>query len=304
MRETNSYQAIFDGVIGDNNLPLLGSYDFFEVGNCAQALSVFAPSEWVDIVTVLKRFSLTGDLLCATGGNDGKVPEAVNGLFFQCGWAEKQLDIETTVYAYDRGDLDGMKKRVKTQLKRERMLDAVDVDDVVQSGLELEGANNPLGEAVAAFAQTSIMDRSYQPGYYVDNCKGRVLVDVEWNPKDGNADRDLAAYRAWYEAGAIDGAVMITKEIDSCRALLEILQKAYYVEHPELRGKKRFANYKTSTTVSLTTARKRLQRGGAGPCPVLVVAVGKKTWDGSRCTGIWLKDKKDNGEEEEEDGEA
>lgn len=297
MRETNSYQAILDGVNGSNDLPVLGNYDFFEVGNCAQALSMFAREEWEDIVAVLREFTLTGDLLCATGGNDGQVPETINGLFASRGWAEKQLDIETTVYAYDRGDLDGMKKKAKTQLKHEKLLDTVDIDDVVQSGLELEKVGNPLGEDIAAFTQTSIMDRSYQPGYYVDNCKGRVLVDVEWNPKDGNADRDLAAYRAWYEAGAIDGAVMITKEIDSCRSLLKTLQDDFYAEHPELRGKKRFANYGTTTTVSLTTARKRLQRGGAGPCPVLIVAIGEKTWDQSKCTGATLKDKKSSIEE-------
>ena len=45
-----------------------------------------------------------------------------------------------------------------------------------------------------------------QEGYLVDNFKGRVAVDVEWNAKDGNLDRDLSAYRSWHEAGVISAA--------------------------------------------------------------------------------------------------
>ncbi|MCB4825330.1 hypothetical protein LHA35_26810, partial [Roseicella sp. GB24] len=43
----------------------------------------------------------------------------------------------------------------------------------------------------------------------VDNFKGRVVLDVEWNAKDGNLDRDLASYRSWYEAGVISAGVII-----------------------------------------------------------------------------------------------
>lgn len=289
MRETTSYQDVFDGVNGDNGLPILGNYDFFEVGNCARALSTFAPDEWNDICSVLREFVLTGDLLCASGGNDGPIPETINDMFNERGWSEKQIDIETTVYAYDRNDLSGMKRRVQTQLRHEHLLEESDVDDIVQSSVDLANVGNPLGDELAAYVQSSVIDRSYQPGYYVDNCKGRVLVDVEWNAKDGNMDRDFAAYRAWYEAGAIDGAVVITKEIYSCRELLDELERNFEETHPEMRGKMRFARLGTTTTVSLTTARKRLRRGGAGACPVLIVAIGRKTWDQSMCTGQMLR---------------
>ena len=39
------------------------------------------------------------------------------------------------------------------------------------------------------------------PSYRIDNVKGRCAVDVEWQAKDGNLDRDIAAYRALYDAG-------------------------------------------------------------------------------------------------------
>jgi hypothetical protein len=56
------------------------------------------------------------------------------------------------------------------------------------------------------------LDPVYQEGYLVDNFKGRVALDVEWNAKDGNLDRDLSAYRAWHEAGVISAAVLITQD--------------------------------------------------------------------------------------------
>lgn len=40
--------------------------------------------------------------------------------------------------------------------------------------------------------------------YLIDNVKDRVALDIEWHAKDGNLDRDLAAYRAFYDTGLID----------------------------------------------------------------------------------------------------
>ena len=54
------------------------------------------------------------------------------------------------------------------------------------------------------------MSEVASPSYRIDNVKGRVALDVEWHAKDGNLDRDIAAYRALYEAGVVDGAVMVT----------------------------------------------------------------------------------------------
>jgi restriction endonuclease BglII len=94
-------------------------------------------------------------------------------------------------------------------------------------------------------------------GYKVDNVKGRMAVDVEWNAKDGNLDRDISAYRALYDAGIIDGAVMITRTLEM-RDLATAL------------GVRRF---ETTTTTNLDKVRPRLTRGDAGGCPVLVVAI-------------------------------
>jgi Restriction endonuclease BglII len=94
-------------------------------------------------------------------------------------------------------------------------------------------------------------------GYKVDNVKGRVAVDVEWNAKDGNLDRDLSAYRALYDAGIIDGAVIITRTQEMKALAAEL-------------GVKKFD---TTTTTNIEKLLPRLTRGDAGGCPVLALAV-------------------------------
>lgn len=120
-----------------------------------------------------------------------------------------------------------------------------------------------------------------QEGYLVDNFKGRVALDVEWNAKDGNLDRDLSAYRAWHEAGVISAAVLITQNRLALKALAEEVwgahQSTLAVEdrNPELP-----IDLDTSTTTNLEKAALRVRRGVMGTCPLLVVAANAATWNG------------------------
>lgn len=100
-------------------------------------------------------------------------------------------------------------------------------------------------------------------GYKVDNLKARVALDVEWNAKDGNLDRDLGAYRALYESALIDAAVLITRTQEDLRQLALTLNP----------NSTKFA---TTTTTNLDKLRPRLTRGDAGGCPVLAVAITAK----------------------------
>ena len=140
-----------------------------------------------------------------------------------------------------------------------------------------------------------VLPHSETPSYWVDNRKGRVLVDVEWNAKDGNLDRDLAAYRAWYEDGLIDGAVIITKDRPSLLDLACDLWADYRnvcVDEvycaTRCPAKKRTPrqwelalplDLTTTTVTSLDKAIPRVDRGEAGTCPVAVIAVSARTWD-------------------------
>jgi hypothetical protein len=112
----------------------------------------------------------------------------------------------------------------------------------------------PAGESTPIVTETQV----FNEGYKVDNVKGRVALDVEWNAKDGNLDRDLGAYRALYDAGVIDGAVMITRTQEDIRSLATRL------------GVRRFD---TTTTTNLGKLEPRMTRGDVGGCPLLVVAI-------------------------------
>lgn len=120
-----------------------------------------------------------------------------------------------------------------------------------------------------------------QEGYLVDNFKGRVALDVEWNAKDGNLDRDLSAYRAWHEAGVISAAVLITQERVDLKALAEQLWSDYQSSLPPAsRTAKLPIDLGTSTTTNLEKAALRVRRGVMGTCPLLIVAATRATWNG------------------------
>lgn len=112
----------------------------------------------------------------------------------------------------------------------------------------------PAGETAPRIAQTEVLNE----GYKVDNVKGGVALDVEWNAKDGNLDRDVAAYRSLYDAGIIAVGVIVTRTTTDLRALGLKLGRDFL---------------KTSTTTNLGKLEPRLTRGDSGGCPVLAVAI-------------------------------
>lgn len=119
----------------------------------------------------------------------------------------------------------------------------------------------------------------HQEGYLVDNFKGRVALDVEWNAKDGNLDRDLSAYRAWHEAGVISAAVVITQDKARLRQLAERLWRDHQETLPEAQRQPRLPLDQTSTTTNLEKAAIRVRRGVMGTCPLLIIAVTPDTWN-------------------------
>lgn len=120
-----------------------------------------------------------------------------------------------------------------------------------------------------------------QEGYLVDNFKNRIVLDVEWNAKDGNLDRDLASYRSWFEAGIISAGVIITKDRLSLLALARWLWHDYQLTLPERSRDSRLPiDLTTSTVTAFDKAEMRMRRGVMGACPVLIVAATERTWNG------------------------
>ncbi|TQM90975.1 restriction endonuclease BglII [Microbacterium lacticum] len=130
----------------------------------------------------------------------------------------------------------------------------------------------PAGERAVTESSTLVSNE----GYKVDNFTGRIALDLEWNAKDGNLDRDIGAYRALYDAGLIDAAVLITRTQADLRELGTRLRIEAGIEPEEAR--KVLA---TSTTTNIDKLLPRMTRGDGGGCPILAVAICAETWEDS-----------------------
>lgn len=94
----------------------------------------------------------------------------------------------------------------------------------------------------------------------VDYLKGRVAFDLEWNSKDQTYDRDLYAFRAFFEYNKISVGVLVTRSND-----LDPWFKELGIYH----------KYGASTT-QIGKLIPRLDAGRNGGCPVLVFGITKK----------------------------
>ena len=224
-------------------------YNWLESGNASAILNAVAPHEFNDFLSVLDDFTLHPNEWLKAGGNKGDLTDALDQRFRRLGWEETRIDFEVRGYLHTDFHAQG---------------------------------NSTVGRNIVEIPAI------YAPGFRVDNHKGRMIVDIEWNAKDGNLDRDLAAYRAWHENGLIDGAVIITKDRLPLLHLARQLWADYQVQLPEdERNPKLPIDLTTSTTTTLANAIDRMKRGGAGTCPVLIVGVSDLTWDGSPYDPPW-----------------
>lgn len=229
----------------DNVVPpaLRQRYEWIETGSAGAILRALAPQEWRDIIEVLQEFELQPNKWLVAGGNKGDIAADLDSRFRARGWQETRIDVAVKGFFFT---------------------------DFYKKGSDAVARKKAEG------------DSQYLEGYRVDNHKGRVIVDIEWNAKDGNLDRDMAAYRSWFEHGLIDGAIIITKDRKPLLQLARELWERHQEQMPpEQRKPKLPVDLSSATTTSFDKAVDRIRRGGAGTCPLLVIAVTDRTWDGT-----------------------
>lgn len=196
-----------------------------------------------------------------------------------------------------------------------RVLDAFsfDIDRIVRPGgskhlisLELDEAFRELGWREGKYDQELLTALTLEPyraageknrlrrasineygGHKIDNVKGRIGLDVEWNPKDGNLDRDFGNFRALYDGGALDAGVILTRTVTGMRELWfdtisrskEIASGDDWSEAWKLRVEKTPSDpLGTSTTSNFEKLVPRVKRGDGGGCPILAIAISPRLY--------------------------
>ncbi|MCC6470929.1 MAG: restriction endonuclease [Alphaproteobacteria bacterium] len=102
------------------------------------------------------------------------------------------------------------------------------------------------------------------PTHSIDCFKSRIGLEIEWNNKDPFFDRDLNNFRLLHELDVLSVGVIITRSTE----ILEIFRALG-------RGKSSGAS-----TTHMSKLLPKIEGGGAGGCPVLVLGITKKLYQG------------------------
>ena len=107
-----------------------------------------------------------------------------------------------------------------------------------------------------------------QDTHVIDYVKGRVAFDLEWNSKDQTFDRDLYAFRTFFDFNKISVGVLLTRsnQLDPIFTSLGMVTDRYGTQ----RAIK--AKYGASTT-HMGKLVPRLKSGRNGGCPVLALGI-------------------------------
>lgn len=114
-----------------------------------------------------------------------------------------------------------------------------------------------------------VIREDYIHNHMVDFWRGRVAFDYEWNSKDQTYDRDLYAFRSFFEAGVIDVGVIVTRELSN--EYFKSLGPALDRQGRET-GRSVAAKFGASTTGTHKLIS-RIGAGRSGGCPVLAIGI-------------------------------
>ena len=102
----------------------------------------------------------------------------------------------------------------------------------------------------------------------VDYLKGRVAFDLEWNSKDQTFDRDLYAFKSFFDYDKISVGVLVTRS-NKLDPLIAKLGKYRDKNGVERLYKGKFG----ASTTHMSKLLPRLIAGRNGGCPVLVFGI-------------------------------
>lgn len=235
-------------------------YEVHNYHNAAQVLTTGCPEEFQQIIEGLRTFRLTIADIRKPGGNESDIPKRISGLLRAKGWMETQIkgDLVITKIA---GSPGGKGKSESNDEDEEPESDDIEgIDELKKKGYTVE----------------RITRKNFLDGHKVDYVKKRVAFDLEWNSKDQTFDRDLYAFRAFYDCDLIDAAVLLTRSA-SLNAVFEKLGPELDKDgKPKIDKNGKPKLLKTKYGASTTWMGKllyRLNAGRHGGCPVLALGI-------------------------------
>jgi len=105
--------------------------------------------------------------------------------------------------------------------------------------------------------------------HYIDYVKGEVAFDLEWNSKDQTFDRDLYAFRSFFDLNKIGVGIIVTRATSLHFNFFESLGN-YIDSNGVSRPIK--SKYGASTT-HMDKLLPRLHEGRSGGCPILAFGI-------------------------------
>lgn len=211
---------------------ILELYEVYSYRSAALILKEAHPSEFQELMGVLREFRITTQMIRMPGGNESEIPKAISTLLRPKGWHETIIQADLLVRLLWKEPTGKVKKNKEVFIERE-----------------------------------NIMTRAkFLDGHKVDYVKNRVAFDLEWNSKDQTFDRDLYAFSAFSQCGVVDVGVLVTRSVELnpvFRALGSALDKDGNETNRPIHQK-----YGASTTW-MGKLLYRLNAGRNGSCPVL-----------------------------------
>lgn len=206
---------------------LLRKYEFLNYNHALEILTQAFPVQWNDILDCLRALKITVADLREAGGNESAIPKKFDDVLYPRGWKEIRISGDLHIKFYPR-----------------------------QAEQRGRFAKDAAAEKIA---------KDYIDGHNIDFIKGRVAFDLEWNSKDQTFDRDLLAFRTYYDCDVISAGVIVTR----AEELNDVFKTVYDTD-----GKPIMRKYGASTTW-MGKLKPRLDSRRNGGCPVLAVGIKK-----------------------------
>ncbi|CUT14541.1 hypothetical protein BF49_5621 [Bradyrhizobium sp.] len=155
--------------------------DKYEIHSYRSAAVILAEShkaEFAEIVQALLDFSITTTMIRTAGGNESDIPPVISSSLRPLGWHETIISADLHVNLAWR---------------------------------EQTGTHPRTGKPVWVPQERTMVRKRYLDGHKIDYVKGKVAFDMEWNSKEQTFDRDLFAMATFFQSGAINVGVLLTR---------------------------------------------------------------------------------------------